>query len=572
MTTRFTAILLILIVALGVLSAQEKPTPPGKPQPQPGIPVVSSPDTSLKSPASESPARSSQGLPKFDLPEYVITGVASLDLPEEEKQIGDEPLHELELANPAGASRDRLTFEFVAGEKESLPPGEHVISSGRIQASSGTYFTSRVGAWFNQFTPNNFILGDIQYGVSKAYVPFANRSGGRLNLSAGVSMRGTSEGSARGDLSGNLGYGSDTYRFYGSPTPSLTRTVSDLKLSAILDAPHESLFNYNVHAGFLVTSIGDSSSTIRETQLHIGGMSNLILGSVPIDGRIDFSLASYSGSGGGSLPYLDASLMTQRLWYGNFFLDASVHFYLAQGMLSQKFARVYPHIEAGYKVFENTIASASYLGRVQNNTLASLLQVQPYLSAISTIRQSELPLDLTLALETDWSNSWRTRFSARFQSVRDYPLLTEAGSPGIWTTAYGGTTSVATYQAEIFAKFDANSYFTMSLEINDSKNSVTTLEVPYLPDLRLSGGLSLEVARGLRLLPTIAFVNRRVPDLYVPSKLKEYADLGFRGEYSAFKSLTLFFDCRNLTDSKYEEWNGYRAVPLVVTGGIGYRW
>jgi hypothetical protein len=354
--------------------------------------------------------------------------------------------------------------------------------------------------------------------------------------------------------------------------PSLTRTVSDFHLSANLDSPRELLFNYNVQAGFMVTGIGDSSSTIRETQLHFSGESNLILGSVPIDGRIDFSLASYSGSGGGSLPYLDVSLLTHRLWYGNFFFEASAHFYLAQGMLSQKLSRVYPHVEAGYKVFENTIASASYLGRVQYSTLTTLLQVQPYLSAISTVRQSELPLDLILALETDWNDSWRTRFSARYQSVRDYPLLTEAGSPGIWTTVYLGTTSLATYQGELFAKFDANSYFTLSLEINTSKNSVTQLEVPYLPDLRLSGGLSLEVARGLRLLPTIAFVNRRVPDLYVPSKLKEYADLGFRGEYSAFRSLTLFFDCRNLTNSKYEEWNGYRAAPLVLTAGIGYRW
>jgi outer membrane receptor protein involved in Fe transport len=142
----------------------------------------------------------------------------------------------------------------------------------------------------------------------------------------------------------------------------------------------------------------------------------------------------------------------------------------------------------------------------------------------------------------------------------------------MWVTGYLGTTSIASYEANVFAKFDANSYFTLSLEINSSKNSKTQWHVPYLPDLRISAGLSLQVSRGLRIFPSVAYVGRRVPDLYVASKLKEHAQVGLRAEYSALEALDVFLDFQNATDSRYEEWSGYRAAPLVITAGIGYRW
>ena len=94
----------------------------------------------------------------------------------------------------------------------------------------------------------------------------------------------------------------------------------------------------------------------------------------------------------------------------------------------------------------------------------------------------------------------------------------------------------------------------------------------YLPDLRVSAGLSLNVIPDFRVLPTAAFVNRRVPDVTEHEKLGGYADVSLRGEYSVLNSVMLFVDCKNLTNSNYEEWKGYRALPLVLTGGVAVRW
>lgn len=580
MRRRFFYIALLLSIAVGALPAQEKPTPPVRPQSDRSAIGVTSPDTLFKAPARDSTARATQALPKFDLPEYVITGVVSIDLPNVAKQDADVPVHTLAMADPVEADRDRATPGFLA-EKDGLPVAAVQVVNGRIQASSGTRLTSKLGIWLGRLTPEYSLFGDAQYGMSRAYVPFSNRSGGQIDIAGGMMLHGPSEWYDGGKLTGGLGYGTETYRFYGSTMPGLARSVSRFRLGAEFASRRDLVFNYGGTAGLLVTSLTDSSNTVTENQFHVGAESNLLIAPIPIDGRIDLSLASVSRSGAGTLPFLELSATTHKQWYGDFFVQGSAHFYLTQGMLSQKLARVYPHIALGYRILENTIASVSYLGHAQFNTLSALVQSHPYLSSVSTVRQSDLPLDLILAVETEWNTIWRTRLSARYRSVHDYPFFAEGGgllSPvpgvpsGIWTTVYRGTTSIDSYEADVFAKFNANSYFTMSLEINSSKNSATQWKVPYLPDFRANAGLSLQVSEGFQVLPTLSYVGRRVPDLYVKDQLSDYLVLDLRGEYAALRFLNVFVDFQNVTNARYSEWHSYVAPPLTLTAGIGYRW
>ena len=560
----------ILIFALGLTvaassAAQEKPVPEQRPT---GI----TPDSIARPVAHDPSARPTQGLPKFEIPEYVITGVASIDLPDASKQESAEPLHVLELADAAAFPRDRLPHDFAADQKSTFVPATARIGNGRLQASSGTYLTSHVGFRHTTIDQTYFFGLQGDYNSAKAFVPFAHRSSGDVRVRGGVVLDSPTDWFDRGILGSEMGYGSETYRFYGHRNPSLTRTITRFDLSARYDSPRELLITHDANFGLALNSVKDSTTSLTETLFGAGAGVNLLPGSFPLDSRVDFTLASLTGNTTRSFPFVDARISTEKLWYGGFFIQASLHGYLAQGMMSQKFARAYPHVALGYRVLQSTVLSLSYAGRVQQNTLSGLLSMHPYISANATVRQSDIPIDGTAALETDWSPVWRTRFSARFQSVRDFPLFTEGGASGIWTTDYRGTTKISTFQADLFAKFDANSYFTMSLEINDSKNTVTQWKVPYLPDLRVSGGTWIEITPGLGIFPTVAYVGNRVPDLFVASKLKEFVCANLHAEYALLQSLGVSVDFLNLTNTRYEEWSGYQAVPLTITAGITVRW
>ena len=570
MTKRLLRLCASLLFLWFVAVAQEKPSPTTRPD-GPTV-VVAPPDALPKASDQDSTARSPQGLPKFELQQFVITGAASIDLPDVEKVESSEPVRVPELVNPLDASRDRSTVEFLSDQKEMFVQEAKAARSGRVQGSAGTYLSSRFGLWLISREAGNFLFGDLQYGTSRAYVPFANRSEGHFSVTGGMTFHGPSEWYDRGMLKGELDYGSKTYRFYGSLTPTVTRTASRFDMSAEYSSPKELGSDYSGQVGMSVVGIDDSSSSATESRFNVGAGYGFLLGSVPFDGHLGLSLVSTTGSGEGTLPFLDVGLKTHRLWFGNLFVQGAGKFFLTQGMLGQKLARIYPQAEIGYRFLETTTASVAYQGRVQFNSLNGLLQAHPYVAATSTIRQSDVPIDLLAVVETGWSESLRTRVSARYQSIRDYPLFTEGGRKGFWTTAYFGTTNLFTIQTDLFAKFAVNSYFTLSLGANSSKNSVTGWKIPYVPDIQLDAGVSFEAAPRLRILPTVSVVDRRIPDLYATERMKAYLVLGLRGEYSALRSLDVFVNFQNLTDSNYDGWNGYRATPFVASAGMSIRW
>jgi len=559
-------ILIAGLIIAASLTAQEKPVPGQRPA---GI----APTDSVARPVTQQPStKSAQGLPKFDIPEYVITGIVSIELPDASKQEASEPDHVLALADPAAFPRDRSSYDFHADQKITLSPAAARIGNGRLQMSSGTYLTSHVGLRHMVVDPEYFFGVQGDYRSSKAYIPFANRSSGDILVRGGIVLNSPADWFDRGLLAGGLGYASETYRFYGYGDPSLTRTITRFDLSSRYDSPRAALFTHDANLGLALNSIKDSTTSLTETLFGAGAGVNVLIWSFPLEGRVDFMLASLTGNSTASFPYVDARIATEKLWYGDFFVQASLHGYLAQGMLGQKFARAYPHVALGYRVMHNTVLSLSYAGRVQQNTLSGLMSLHPYISANATLRQSDIPIDAIAALETDWSPVWRSRFSARFQSVRDFPLLTEGTSGGIWTTDYRGTTKISSFKADLFAKFDANSYFTLSWEINDSKNTITQWKVPYLPDLRLNGGAWLELAPGFGLFPSVAYVGNRARDLFAAGKLKGFVCANLHAEYALFQPLSISVDFMNLTNTRYEEWSGYQAVPLTITAGLTMRW
>lgn len=562
---RILLILVLLTVALVLCLPQEKPVPGQR------AVSVTPPDSAARS-QQQAPQATNQALPKFEIPEYVITGIVSIELPDASKREAEELPLVPELADPSASLRDRSAYDFTVEQKGARFAEAAWIGTGRLQASSGTYLTSHVGIHHNIIDPTSYVRIGADYRVANAFVPYANRSGGDATLGGGFLLHDPGLWYDGGLLEGGAGFGSETYRFFGSQNPSVARTITALKLNARYASPRQLLVLHDVALGLQLKTIKDSSASLTESLFNAGGGLNFFVGKVSLDARADFTLGSITGTTTKPLPFLDGRISTERLWFGDFFLQASVHGYLAQGMLSQKLARAYPHVVLGVQVLENTQVSVAYAGRVQQNTLAGLLSVHRYLGVNATLRHSDIPIDVNALVETDWSPVWRTRLSFRYQSIRDLPLFTGSGVRGIWMTDYRGTTRIGTYRGDVFAKFNANSYFTASVEVNDSKNTATDWKVPYLPDIRLSGGAQLEVIPNLTVCPTLAYVGKRVPDLFVASKLSGYFTANLRAEYSLMRSLSLVVDVMNVTNSRYEEWSGYRAVPLTATGGLTLRW
>lgn len=555
------------------LTAQEKQTAPAKPEPGTRRPDVARPRVEAKAQQPGGEGRRAAELPKIDLPDFVITGVVTIDLPNTEKVQPDQKASDLPipLVDPLAAERDRGTVEFAATGKLTDETAGPVAQHGNISASIGSHFSPVVGIWVGQRRPEYFYLGDAHYASTKGYAPYANRSEGALHAKGGTLIHAPSPWLDQATGTGNASYGSRAYRFFGSNTPSLTRSISRFALGGDLSSSLSPLA-YDVGLGFSSSVISDSSSNVTELRFNLSAESSIPVWSTSILGRIQFTATSLTGSSSASLPYLEVTVGSTRLSWGRFFAQASAHAYLAKGMLDQSVRKIYPNMTIGYHFPAWTLLSLSYSGGVRYNALTDFVGAHPYLSGTSLIRHSDVPVDVTGALETDWNTAWRTRFSAHYQSVRDYPLYTERGQRGVWSAAYFGTTSLMIYQADLFANFNSNSYFGLSAAWNSTKNSATQLKVPYVPEFQITGMYSRAILSGLSVSPWSSFVGRRAVDLSGGSRLPSYLIIGLKADYSGLGSLHLFVDVQNATDKKYEEWRGYRAAPFLVSVGTSYHW
>ncbi|MBI3788951.1 MAG: hypothetical protein HY276_11945, partial [Ignavibacteriales bacterium] len=508
----FLAILWLLSFSVAV--AQEKPTPE-KPQPEPKRTEVSAPTSDVKQPSAIGKNQNAQALPKIDLPEFVITGVVSIDLPSVEKEAAEERIEntELDLHSIVGV-RDRNTVEFLVDEKEGFGNLANAMFSGRILASMGNYFTPKLGLWISRTNPEYQYIGDVQYHLTRGYAPYTNSSGGSIGAKGSMVLHTQSSLLDNARLNGNAGYGMGTYRFYGSPTPSLTRTTSSIVAGAGLSGSSTSPVDYDLEFGFKNFVVTDSSTNATQNRFDMGIESHFPAGSAAIFGRVQFSTVSLSQVQSNSLSYFEMSVGNSPIWWGNFFLQASASLYATQGMQNQQLTRVYPQVSVGFQLLKQTTLLASYRGGVNFTTLDAQIEQSPYLSANAVLMHPDIPVDVTGAVETNWTEYFRTRFSYRHQEIEGDNLLTDVASPGIWNFFYGGRTTIATFQTDMFAQMYPNSYFTATLAVNSTKNSVTQDRVPYKSDLELSAAYSYAFPFGLRIEPRANFVDRRNVDVF----------------------------------------------------------
>ncbi len=573
---RVLCLLIGSLATLLLLQAQERPPATQKPLPEPRRIDPASPAEDVRVPSPTEQDRQQQAdLPKFELPEFVITGIASIDLPEVEKEGPEEHLDRLVLMfkNPVAESRDRETVELTVNEKVGFEGQLDALFSGRVLASIGTYRTPRMGLLLGSETEEHRYLAEGSYSKTEGYAPFTKRTEGSIGLKGGTVVNSAIGLLHGGMLEGAASYRSESYRFFGSRTPDATRTASRSSLGVSFknesaDAP----FEYELALGFRNLSLTDSTALTTENRFDGTFAYAIPAGVAKILGNLQFSTTALMGTGL-SLPYGEASVGSSILWSGRFFLQPALHAYFVKGMANQKLGRVYPHVVVGARLSQRTTVSLGYQGSISYTTLGTHVAPFPYLSATTLLRHADVPVDITGSVETDWNEVWRSRFSARYQSIKGHPLYTDLfASPGMGRFFYSGTTTLASYRVDLFAKFSTNSYFAFALTVNSAKNSVTQGKIPYVSDFEVASSYRHTFPFGLIVSPRLNFVDRRSVDVLSGAKLPEFWLAGLRLEYALWAPFDVFLDLQNLTDRKYEEWRGYRAAPFMIHAGISYRW
>ena len=514
-------------------------------------------------------------MPKIDLPEYVITGNAAIDLPNAEKQPVPEDSQStipLSLLSPPLTRSDEIAQVAIGSKKEI---GERIapLLNGKMDAGVGTFFSPQAGLWFGQTLGDYCYSLDGQYSRTKGFASFTDRSGGSIGLDGSTQLKSYNPYFDGSEIHAGMTYKSDTYHWYGTRIPSLSRNRTDLTVSAGLKNWSRSPFVYDGVVGYESFEVSDSSKTVGETRVFLRGATRLMASTIPLHVKLDAQLGSVStGNSSSGLAYIDVTVGSERYTWKALALDGSLNGYFAGGMDNQRILRLYPHLDVAYRLNDQHTLRVAYEPEIEPVTLSAKVFENRYLSSLSSIKHTDDQQDATLALESYWTAGTSTKLEARVQSIKDYPLYADSLSQGVWLLAYGGRTTIASFSGEVFAKLRSNDYFAAKLTATTSNNSKSGNAIPYVPVFEVGISYTNQIASRWTGVATLTLIHQRKDNVVNINTLPSILLIGLGCEYSFLRQAGVFFEIQNLLNEQYEYWRGYQENPFVLSAGFSLRW
>ncbi len=558
---------LLVVVAPSGLGARPVQDP-AKPVPPPRavqIPV------DKPAPSSQDTATVGQ-LPKIELPEYVITGVASIDLPTVQKITLTE--QGVDTAAGSGRSARREASGSSARMIEWMEQGAGLLpeTRARLSASMGTFLTPRADGWFAQRYEN------FDYGVSASYyktngfAPQTNRSGGTATIDGGYLLSAESPYFNAARLSGLFDYSSETYRLYGSLDSSARRVTDGVRFRAGFSSAIGSPWQYRAGFTYSTAAVKDSSLSARQNLAEFTAAADIPTALVPVTASARISLATRSALSDENTSIIVLGAQSERAWFDAFFAQAGLHLYVAKGMADQKLTRLYPSAAVGYEFPSVHTFMLGYQGDVRFFVLDDFVALNPYVSSTVLVRHMNVPVKLSGVLESEWSQSMVTRLSVRWEQRTDEALFSDSTGRGVWDLEYLGKTRRLEAELEAFANLSSIGYFALSIVGRSTEILETAVGVPYVPEAEVSLLYRYDFPMGISVSPRMSIFGRRNTDPRREEILGGYVIGGLRAEYSPLASLMVFADIDNLFDVRYEVWKGYRGHPFLATVGLSYTW
>jgi len=376
-----------------------------------------------------SPAPSS-ALPTIDLPEFVITGSASINPPDVQKGLYEEggATRRNPLDNTPG-SRDRETIDLGARFKQSLltnPEGLYGIAG----ADLGTFFTSHIFGAFGRSSETYDILGEADYARTRGFMRFTDASSGNLKLRGSLVVGSPSELLNGARVNGAASYGLSKYKFYGSVSPAVQRDwsafgflvggVTSLDSPAMLSAGLE----------YKAFAVQDSTAETTENRVTIGASAKLPVLDFPINVSGALTLATITSGSSNNVSLATLTLGIPPLSWAEMVVQISASGFLVKGMAGQEGSYFYPHVLVRFSGIQGQTLFLEFTPNVKYASLEGHIQAHQYLSSNSVLRHEIHRSQVSAGIESEWTGWLGTRMELRAQSIDNYPLYADSSKTG----------------------------------------------------------------------------------------------------------------------------------------------
>ncbi len=523
-------------------------------------------------------------LPKVQVPEFVITGKAEVELPRAYKP-------SIEIDSSFFQNKD-LTGT-VLNVPADLSLSRQQLASGNgfpdlfVKASIGHYTTANYIVSGAAETKEGWVLnGSINGGYSNGFIPYTMQRD--FSVRAGVSK---DLKFAQSEVSSNsigFGYSRSSYYLYGQiipASPYLRKTdnvslgissnmdLGDVPLAIGLNFDRSSISDY---WNAVESSIGlDGSTQIPLPSGWIVGNASLYFGNHNINQEspspVPLLYGLVTGLNRSMYHFKVGADYTNASVARDFTYSLGVNYFQYRDESANGIAKIYPDVRVDYKLNGNVAFFASYEGTIRQPTLVSLMSIDRYVDASSALLSTQDYAVITLGSRVGISNtvSLTPQFSASLS--RDYPMFVSVPDNSSYLV-YADRATLLSFAVR--ANYIAEN-FNADATLQFQRGTTSTLSsIPNLSPVNFEMNLGYEFVPHLTLHVQMLLLSQRYADLTLTDKVSSAGLLDAGLSYDVkigTLPIEFFVDGKNLFNQRYFIWQGYQEFPLSLFVGFSSR-
>jgi len=511
---------------------------------------------------AQQPSTPTQPNQPIDLPEVIVTGRETVDVPGSSKHVPSKP------ASIKGVILDSLN-SFEKLPIPTLPPRslpsldrKTMLYPGYVDAQMGAYLTPDVKAGYS------FVAGGYRVDVD-----------GALEISNGWIENGDYAKYSIGALSTYVA--PEKFIFFGGSTTEVdlrlagnrykqyalaaapSRSRSDVRVGVNTQGQYEG-FHYDVGASWGMASLTTTARSVQDASFNVHAAAENRWNSWDVGGKVDVKLRSFAER---SYPFMELQAYAR---YATPDIRLTLGGGLQNAMSTSEVSRfgLLVRAQADYMINGDLTIQATLRSGLRANSFTDLFDVNPYVSD-SVIMDAAYDV-VSIGGMLFYHPTMRLNVSAgvRVRST-DRQSLWVADSGATFTILYA-TVSTVTIPLEfqwLVTNVDAvvaDAQIT-SATVSDAKAA------PYIPTIRASIGYERSWNSDLRTTLSMYYVGDRWADLANTVNLGGYVDLRINASYQIMPSLQVTARLQNLLGSAIMVWQGYQERGIFVSAGINWK-
>jgi hypothetical protein len=522
--------------------------------------------------------KSDAALPKIDLPEFVITGSEKIDLDLRSKTEEDED-RIFTPSRPTPGERSLNAGEALSPKQVKSFTKLPGAMNGKVFAGVGFYGTPQFDGWFGQYDPLTSFMVNGYYSESAGHLPDAGFWRGGFGARGTYTLPDSTPYIPSAQLSGDLEYGRESYRAYGSRNPGQVRDLSGIALSTGIGSryalPYKSMsgVDYSARMGWRRFTAADSMHS-TESEFFMSGAATTKVLETAFRAAVEYRGTGYSTV----LPGVQAGHWFLLRGEGRQMLlpalqvSYAVQQFLYRGNTGAAAGRFYPTVDVRYAFTEQASLYAGFAPGVERNTLKSLFQTNPYILGSTAVVPTDTRLHLYMGMEFAPMDELVITAKASYKHVQQYATFYDRDSAKVWEVLYLSGVRATKFDLSALYRLNQKQDVTAYLSTQSVRQKDSAHVMPHLPAFTVGAVYHHYFDAGIHAEAFAEFHSSRYTNFSNTHRNAGYVGSGVKATAELFGQFRGIAEINNLFDQRYYRWDGYRERTIYLLLGISYQW